>query len=216
MRPFWLSSVGAIPICSQRFVRIVSLFVGWRNTFELSLQTCRDEEVSFLARKIGRAKWDTPEGFEAGEIGADAISSDLKTTSNRLSFWTCTDANDVELEKATLAIVAGRDDVDRVDIAWLSEADVRDSGLNTSISPGSTPVPSLRSRHTDIVRLDYVRLGRVASLISNAVSAGECKRFTKAAVLRLLCDAVDAGEVALDDLCPKVRDAVAKSLGRPT
>jgi hypothetical protein len=32
--------------------------------------------VTFLARKINRAKWDPVEGFAAGEIAANAVGAD--------------------------------------------------------------------------------------------------------------------------------------------
>ncbi len=73
----------------------------------------------FLARKITRAKWKTREELSAGEISADAVTADLKTQGNALSFWQCHTATNSDVEEAALAIAAARDRVARLDVVWL-------------------------------------------------------------------------------------------------
>ena len=56
----------------------------------------------FLARKITRAKWDTGQELSAGEISADAVTSDLRTKENTLSFWRCRTETNGDVEDAVL------------------------------------------------------------------------------------------------------------------
>ena len=65
----------------------------------------------FLARKITQAKWRPKAGFAEGEIAADAVTVDLKTQDNSLSFWRCPTETTQDLEKAVLAIAATRNTV---------------------------------------------------------------------------------------------------------
>jgi hypothetical protein len=63
----------------------------------------------FLARMITRPKWQPKQGLASDEIPADAITADLRTSNNVLSFWQCGEATDPEISTAVLAIAAGRD-----------------------------------------------------------------------------------------------------------
>ena len=66
----------------------------------------------FLARKITRAKWNPKNGLSAGEIPADAVTVDLRTRENSLSFWRCGLGEKEQVEEAALAIAAAGDRVD--------------------------------------------------------------------------------------------------------
>jgi hypothetical protein len=102
--------------------------------------------MAVLARKITRAKWDTTDGLADGEIGADAVTADLRTIGNRLSFWTCTTPTDRELQDTVLALATAGDRLDKLDITWLSEQAVHGQGLALMATEGNTPVASLRNR----------------------------------------------------------------------
>ena len=43
----------------------------------------------FLARKVSLAKWSKKDELAEGEIPADAVTADLRTQDNKLSFWRC-------------------------------------------------------------------------------------------------------------------------------
>lgn len=73
----------------------------------------------FLARKITRAKW-VDAHLNSGEIPADAVTVDLRTRNNTLSFWQCGDATEEELDEAVLALAAAAQRVESIDIVWLS------------------------------------------------------------------------------------------------
>ena len=75
----------------------------------------------FLARKITRAKWDPKEELSKGEISADALTCDLRTRGNALSFWQCGNGAEAEIEEAALAIAGAGDRIDKIDLVWLSD-----------------------------------------------------------------------------------------------
>ncbi len=165
----------------------------------------------FLARKITRAKWSSKTGLATGEIPADAVTIDLKTSGNTLSFWRCGTEADRQVEEAALAIAAAGDRVDRLDVVWVSDEDLEADGQALENTKGRTPVPGLVERHVDIQNLDYVRLGKVADRIVAAIARGQRRLLTKKQVAKLLAAAVNEGRVGLDDLREKVQSEVRKS-----
>lgn len=115
----------------------------------------------YLARKITRAKWEPKPELSADEISADAITSDLRTQDNSLSFWQCGIGEQDELEEAALAIAAGRDSIDRLDIIWLGDDELRGHGQTLKNTEGRTPAIELSKLHFDVCRLvtfDLVKL----------------------------------------------------------
>ena len=49
---------------------------------------------------ITRPKWQPKDGLALDEIPADAITADLRTANNALSFWQCGQATDLEVSDA--------------------------------------------------------------------------------------------------------------------
>lgn len=170
--------------------------------------------VSVLARKITRAKWELAEGLQAGEISADAISIDLRTTGNSLSFWHCSTATDEELRKTVLALATAADRVDRMDVAWIAVPAIEAEELCQIRTEGETPVASLRDRHVDLAKLDMIRLGKVARLIAAALTQNQHRRMSKKEVVEIIVEAVHQRLVDLADLKEKVREEVEKELSR--
>ncbi len=166
----------------------------------------------FLARKITRAKWNPKNGLSAGEIPADAVTVDLRTRENSLSFWRCGLGEKEQVEEAALAIAAAGDRVDRLDLVWLTDDELGADGQTWSDTDGQTPVTDLIRRHVDVYRLDYVRLGNVASRVVTALTEQRYCRLPKRRVTNLLAAAVREGRVALTDLREGVRIEVRKSL----
>ena len=113
----------------------------------------------FLARKITRAKWEHTT-INAGRIPADAVTADLRTRNNALSFWRCGSASDEELDDAVLALAAGSTRLLKIDLVWVSEADLQADGQELVDTKGQTPVQDLIEKHVDAQQLDYERLGK--------------------------------------------------------
>lgn len=168
-----------------------------------------------LARKITRSKWAGAADGPGEPIPADAVTVDLRTSQNTLSFWACDSEEPHALEQAVLALAAGVDRVDKLDLTWLLESQVTNEQLKVKETPGNTPVDGLRSRHRDVAELDYVRLGKVARLIQGSLVNKRFRRFTKKEVLGVLVDAVQEGSVQLEDLKDDVREEVEKKLNQP-
>ncbi len=162
----------------------------------------------FLARTVTRAKW-IPKSEEAtGEIPADAVTGDLRTRDNALSFWQCGTGTTRDLENAVLAVAAGRERVDKVEIVWVDDQELRADAQAMVHTDGRTPVTDLVGLHVDVYHLNYVRLGQVASRVVTAFDEGRYCRMTRARVRELLVLAVKEGRLKADDLHWKVRDQI--------
>lgn len=166
----------------------------------------------FLARKITRAKWLQGPGLGRGEIGADAVTADLRTSGNALSFWRCDSGVENQVERVALAMAAAGDRIDKLDVVWIAERDFAADGQSWEATDGRTPVAELRYRHVDLQRLDYVRLGNVARRVAAAIASEWCLRFSRRRVKMLLVAAVQRGDVDLADLAERVRDEVGSAL----
>lgn len=161
----------------------------------------------FLARKITRAKWNPQKDLSKGEIAADAVTADLRTQKNSLSFWQCQEDENgtIDIEDATLAIAAAGDRIDKIDIVWLTSNELRNDGQDLKNTKGRTHIAELANRHVDVCKLDYNRLGKIAHCVLNSIEKQRCKRFTKKDVKKLLATAVKKGRIKLDDLSDKIR-----------
>ena len=166
----------------------------------------------FLARKISRAKWSKKSEFSEGEIPADAVTADLRTTDNALSFWKCDTTDRGVLQDAALAIAASGNRIDKLEVVWIAEKELRAHGQTLKDTDGDTPISSLRKRHVDVRKLDYVRLGDVAQQISAAIENNEHLLLTRKAVRDILVSAVKQKNVNLEDLAHKVQEEIRKSL----
>ena len=163
----------------------------------------------FLVRKITRAKWAAKQELSVGEIPADAVTLDLKTQENSLSFWQCPSDTDSDVEEAALAIATARERVDRLDIVWLADAELQTDGLDLRNTEGRTSLKDMAAMHVDVARLDYVRLGIVARRVAAAIQADRCRRLTKAHVKRLIAVAIGQGRIDVDALHDRLRAEVA-------
>ena len=169
--------------------------------------------MDFLARKIAPQKW-TP-GPGEGEIPADAVTADLRTSDNDLSMWECSGhADPLTLEAVALALASGSDRVDKVQIVWISKEDLQTVGVTMEPTKGATPVESLSKRHVDLRGLDYVRLGSVAKLVAQAVAKKQVHLFRQPQVIKLLADAVKQNALSAGQLKLKVREDVEASLAK--
>lgn len=166
----------------------------------------------FLARRIAPAKWDKTNNLRLGvaedEISADAITGDLRTRENSLSFWRCRIKTDVEIEDVVLAIAAAGERLDRLAMVWVMENEFQADGQCLKESPGRTPVTDLVDRHVDICRLDCSRLGKVAQLVATAIESNQCHVFPKGRVKELLIEAVNKGRVAPEQLADRLRSEI--------
>ena len=163
----------------------------------------------YLARKVTRAKWAAKQGLATGEIPADAVTIDLRTQGNSLSFWQCPTGTASDVEEAALAIAAAREHIDRLDLVLLDAEELQADGQSLVNTEGRTPVTDLAALHVDVSRLDYARLGRIADHVVVAIEKKRHRRITKARVRKLIAAAVEKGRIDLDHLECDVREEVA-------
>ncbi|MCI0418031.1 MAG: hypothetical protein L0312_02225 [Acidobacteria bacterium] len=168
--------------------------------------------MPYLARKVTRAKWDGEDDFAEDEIPADAVTADLRTTNNTLSFWRVELASNDEIRRTALALATAAERIDRMDIAWVEENSFGAHYISMNPSDGRTPVASLRSNHVDVTKLDLGRLGKVATFIAEALSQGQHCRFTKKEVVQIIVKAVREDLVSINDLEPKVKEEIGNAI----
>lgn len=168
--------------------------------------------MAVLVRKFSSAKWEQVPSLREGAISADAITADLRTSSNTLSFWECKSSERQELERPILALAAGFEEPEKLDVVWIEKDRLTPRGIQHCHTNGETPVASLRSLHVDLVELDYESLGQLAKLIREAHLSEHWRRVTKQEVVKLVAEAVRRKEVDPADLKERLRKAVEKSL----
>ena len=166
----------------------------------------------FLARMITRHKWQLKDGLALDEIPADAITADLRTANNTLSFWQCGQATEPEVSDAVLAIAAGRDRIQKLDIVWILTDQLESDGQRIRLKRGRTPVAGLPERHVDVCHLDYHRLGRIGDRVAAAISEEQWKRFRKREIADLLVKAVHNGRLSESDLAEKIQTELRAAL----
>jgi hypothetical protein len=168
--------------------------------------------MAYLARKITRPKWESREGFAAGEIPADAVTADLRTTGNTLSFWTCEPPPDDGIRAVVLALATGADRLDRMDLVWVEEEAFRAKGIALNPSEGRTPVASLRGQHVDLIRLDVGRLATVATLVAGALTRYQQRRFTRREVIEIVVEAIHHDLLSVSALDPRMREEIENAV----
>ena len=167
-----------------------------------------------LGHKVSISKWDGSDGTLEGKIQADAVTSDLRTRDNALSFWNCGEDTIQEhmLEDTVLALASSMDRANKVDLVWLGREDLEDEGHILRFDDVKTHVSGLEGRHVDVCELDYDRLGSIAFRIFSAARAREFRRFREKKVVSLLVNAVKQGRLDASKLKDKLRERVEAEL----
>ena len=170
----------------------------------------------FLSRKINPAKWKKIEGLQPGETPADAVTSDLITKSNTLSFWRCDSfSKDHESVKAVALALATGSRVERFELlrlVFIPVADLEAEGQTLKDTSGDTAVQSLTGLHVDISRLDAFRLAKLANSVAYAAQSLRCCRFMKSEVKTLVLNAFQGNQLDVSKLDPKLLMEINEAL----
>lgn len=157
--------------------------------------------VEYLVRKISRAKWNPKPEDGIDSIQADAVTSDLRTNGNRLSFWKCFEENEDELQEALLALAGTLERPDKIDIAWLKTNDIVNESIEVEETTGITTIQDLQNRHVDVKNLDLQRICYLAKLLCKSIRDEEkFKRFSKKDILKILHNAIKKERLSLEML----------------
>lgn len=156
--------------------------------------------MSYLVRKITRSKWPSEDlkEMKMEDIPADAISNCMKTNKNALSTWEIPSLE--RLEDAILAIASGLDHIDTIDVVSIERSKMEACGLMIFENDGDTPVRELVKNHKDVISLDYRSVGEFANLILEELQENKTKRYTRAALLKIIQSAIDQGKLEKKDL----------------
>ena len=161
----------------------------------------------YLAHKVSPKKWDPHPDFSDDEVQADAITADLRTVENAMSFWECGDAS-IDEDRVTdvaLAIAASADRFNRVALVLLTDAELRQENLRLKPTLGKSPVTDLNDRHVDVYGIDYVRLGLIAHRIAAAMKdPDKTKKFSQPKITKLLKSAYEDGRINPSSLKPSL------------
>lgn len=170
----------------------------------------------YLARKITLAKWDPTNrnnlSLSKHEIAADAVTADLRTKENTLSFWRCPSGTQSEVKEAALAIAATWDRTQKLCIIWLDISDLQADGHKFKDTMGHTPVTDLNQQHVSIYNLDYIRLGKIAERVTMAIKNNRYHLLTKEVVRNLLVSAAQERRFSLSDLSEELQKEIAPHL----
>lgn len=159
--------------------------------------------MSYLVRKINRAKW-AQTNPDTGDIAADAITICLKTSNNELSFWRVNNKVDAEINDVIVAMTAGGDRVDTIDIAIIDEEEIS-KHCKIVDSTGLTPIEDMKDKHCDLVELTYNKLGEISKLIYNEIKGDTYRRITTKPLKALLLIALSANKFQPEELQPTMR-----------
>ena len=162
----------------------------------------------FLARKFSNSKWFGKTGTPFNPVTADAVTCDLRTQDNKLSFWKCKTADKRDLREVVLALSSNYHRLDKCNIVLIDIDEFRNLGLNLDLSPGNSRVQDLADTHVDVCKLSYAKLGGIASLISQSLQLCRFDQFERKDVCDILADAVSANRVNVDSFDTKLRSAV--------
>ncbi len=165
--------------------------------------------MMFVARRISLAKW-PQHPRQCASISADAVTGDLRTQGNALSFWRCKTGEDGDIDQAVLAIAAASQRLDKIDIVWLADEEMQADGQIVMKTLGRTPITDLAGMHVDIRELDYHRLGKVAQRVAAAIEENRYRRVSKARARELLASAVQQKRVLIGALADKLRREIGR------
>lgn len=156
-----------------------------------------------LVRKIERAKWNRRKSDAVEDTPADAITSCMRTSCDRLSVWRI-NAED-ELPNAVLAIAAAGEKLEAMDFVMLHGPELDAHGLHANPSPAGTCVKDMLDSHYDVIDLTYSLLGKVAGIILGIVKEDRVKRCTKGELREILMSAIQAERLTPGDLKESLR-----------
>ena len=122
--------------------------------------------MSYFARKITISKWPLNENGDIPElenIPADAITSDLRTTGNTLSWWLVENNKDQAVLVA-MAVAQSKEKFSTTRILMIPQEELTENFEleNTEVE---TMITELKGCHYDMKNMDYEKIGKLGKLI---------------------------------------------------
>lgn len=151
------------------------------------------------------AKWKGADWGSVERIPADALTIDLKTSSNTLSFWKADGEDSDGEDAAILAIIATLQRAETVHVAIIDERDLEHLDIRESPETATTAAVGFNRLHVDILELDDASVRTVAAVIAKYVYAEETRRITASKVKRLIREGVEGGIIDVERLPSSLR-----------
>lgn len=168
--------------------------------------------MSYLAHKISRAKWVQYPYMRDDDVSADALTACLKTSDNKLSFWSCESNSMTDVDRVALALGAGMQRIDTFDIVLIPRSVFDSEIYNIENTTGRTAAVDLKDHHVDLVRLTARSLCQLAPVISSYVhDKTTCYRITRSQMRSLLEQAIQLNRIELTSLSEKI----SQQIGNP-
>jgi hypothetical protein len=143
--------------------------------------------MSFIVRRINRAKWEKP----MPNVDADAITNCIKTHQNTLSVWEISGID--KLDEAILALVSGskQTHLSTLNIIHFEENVLLQNSIEyiKDSATADTIIDDLKQSHIDIVNLTYTSLGNVGNIIQDCINNAKVATISKRTILQLLAKA---------------------------
>ncbi len=170
----------------------------------------------FLAHRISYAKWKKCLNSPLDEISADAITVDLKTQGNTLSFWFCgnDEASEEALNTAALAMCTEMDKASTIHLVYLEKGILESDGYTVAQTVGATKVTDLISLHYDVLGLNYKLLGDMAQRVQQAVSSSRMHKVVRKDLLEMVVGAARDGRLDSTKLKPTFQTEVESKLSQ--
>lgn len=159
-----------------------------------------------LARGVHRPRWlrDVP-GDPPGPC-ADALTHDLQTKSDTLSWW----AVDGSEEEIVIAIASTRDSVSNVDLAIVNTDDIDALNITWERSSADIPYAPARDRHYDLINLSAAAVGRLAGHLHE--NRDGIERLREKEVRDLLIATIGEGHLELEEINASLLSSLATRL----
>lgn len=154
--------------------------------------------MSVLMKKIERAKWLQKEILAGEPVSADAITINLRSKDNKISFWEMEKGEDIE--DVLLAVITNCDRVTASDIVIIDKEVIRKEGLTIEYEEGITKVDDMKDKHRNVYDMDYNKLGILAKLIVEEFKKNEVKRYTRKQIIGIIKNALNMERINIADL----------------
>jgi hypothetical protein len=141
--------------------------------------------VSFLLRKISKAKWliDPELG---NELQADALN-DLRTGNNRLSVWFI-ETDHANLNQVITALASNRERVEKVDYVLIDMTTLNQHSFTLRNIVGDTPYEAANSFHRDLENLRARQILDLALMIQVSTKNRVAEKEVRQLLTRALND----------------------------
>lgn len=134
--------------------------------------------MAYLVRKISITRW--PDGVNnvfksVDEISADAITKDLSTENNELSWWKIDDLSEMKMIGYSIISKFSRRQANVKLVAISYEDAAKVLSIKHTPENGDTAIPKIKEKHYDVYGINYNKLGLLGQMIAQATSLKESK-----------------------------------------